>query len=112
MNFINKRMPALVITLFLSAASLAFAALPQNANDMIKLIWNIVGWVFAFFIATAAIYLIIAAFSYLNAEGDAEKISKAKRELIYAVIAIVIASLSEVIIYSVASIVGATIKTP
>lgn len=114
MKRINKNISALIITLSTLTASSAFATapqnaggLPQNAGDMIALMWRIVDWVFVFFIVTAVIYLMIASFSYLTAEGDAEKISKAKHELIYAIIAVAIASLSRAIVYAVASIIGA-----
>lgn len=111
MNWINhQKAPVLVIIMFIAAAGFVFAALPQNASEMVTLMWSIVNWVFTFFIIVAAIYIIIAAFMYLTAQGDAEEISKAKRQLIYAIIAIVIASLSELIVYSIAGIVGATIK--
>ena len=48
-------------------------------------------WLFAFLLIVAVIFIFLAAFSYMTAAGDPEKMGKAKSKLIYAIIAIVIA---------------------
>jgi hypothetical protein len=67
---------------------------------------NILNWVFYFFIVLAVVFILIAAFSYLTAGGDEQKITKAKNELIYAIIAIVIAVLAKSIVTLIAGIAG------
>jgi uncharacterized membrane protein YukC len=104
----DKKISALIIVSALSAAATAFAAI-QNFDDMLKLAWNIVNWIFTFFLVAAAIYIIVAAFMYLTAGGDQEQISKAKKQLIYAIIAIAIAALSKTIVAVVGSILGAKV---
>ena len=53
-----------------------------------------VGWIYRIFFIVAAVFIIIAAFNYLTAQGDPEKVGKAKSMIIYAVIAIVVALLA------------------
>ena len=52
---------------------------------------NRFSWIF---FIVAAIFIILAAFAYLTAQGDAEKIKTANKQILYAVIAIIIALLS------------------
>ncbi len=53
----------------------------------------------------AIIFILIAAFRYLTAQGDSETVDKAKSALLYAVIAIVIAVLARSIPFIVATFV-------
>jgi|AntAceMinimDraft_18_1070375.scaffolds.fasta_scaffold115884_1 heme O synthase-like polyprenyltransferase len=73
-----------------------------------SLLENILGWIYTFFFIFAAIFILIAAFQYLTAAGDEEKVKKAKNMLIYAVIAIAIALVAMGIDNIVANLVGAT----
>ena len=52
---------------------------------------NVLGWLNVFFYIIATIFIILAAFKYLTAQGDQEKVKAAKSMLIYAIVAIVIA---------------------
>lgn len=52
---------------------------------------QIVGWVYRIFFVVAALFIIIAAFYYLTAQGNPEKVGEAKNMIIYAVVAIVVA---------------------
>ena len=54
----------------------------------------IVRWIIAVFWIITVLFLIIAAFRYLTAAGDPEKIGKAKQALIFAIIAAAIALLA------------------
>ena len=72
---------------------------------------NLINWVFFGFIILAVIFILLAAFSYLTAGGDEEKISKAKNELIYAIIAIIIAVLAKTIVSLVVGIGGGGANT-
>ena len=51
----------------------------------------VVGWMFTFLIVLAVVFVLIAAFKYLTASGDPEKVKSASHTLIYAAIAIVVA---------------------
>lgn len=50
-------------------------------------------WLFAIFVTLSIIYLLLAAFQFVTAGGDAAKVSEARQKLIYAVMGIVIALL-------------------
>ena len=51
----------------------------------------VAGWIFTFLIILAVIYVLVAAFRYLTAGGDPEKVKKANHTLIYAAVAVVVA---------------------
>lgn len=54
--------------------------------------------IFGTFAAVAVIVIIIAAINFANSEGDPEKISRAKKTIIFAVIGLVISLSAEVIV--------------
>ena len=51
----------------------------------------IVGWFFTGLIVLAVVFVLVAAFKYLTASGDPEKVKAASHQLIYAAVAIVVA---------------------
>ncbi len=80
-----------------------FAALPvyagpssrptvyQNLDHYVTLLNTVIDWLFVILMIFAVIMLLWAAFLYLTAGDDEEKLKKAKSIIIYAVIAVVIA---------------------
>ncbi|OGY99721.1 MAG: hypothetical protein A2945_01840 [Candidatus Liptonbacteria bacterium RIFCSPLOWO2_01_FULL_52_25] len=84
----------------LSAAVVPFAALAVMApsapistlSGFQSFICNIVvGWLFTFLIILTVVFVLIAAFKYLTAAGDPEKVKSAGNTLVYAAVAVVIA---------------------
>jgi hypothetical protein len=67
---------------------------PQTAGSILQIIQRVGNWVFAFFLAISIIFLIWGAFEFVTGEGNPEKVSSAKRRLIYAVIGIGLALLA------------------
>ncbi|OGG37957.1 hypothetical protein A2127_00910 [Candidatus Jorgensenbacteria bacterium GWC1_48_12] len=67
---------------------------PETGSDILGLIRTITNWFAAVFFAIAVIFIILAAFGYLTAGGDEEKVGSAKKKLVYAVVAIVVAALA------------------
>ncbi|HMB17604.1 MAG TPA: hypothetical protein VKO61_01700 [Candidatus Paceibacterota bacterium] len=63
----------------------------QNLDDATSLLEKILTWFNTIFWIAAAFFVLLAAFKYLTAQGDEEKVGEAKNMLIYAVIAIVVA---------------------
>ncbi len=57
----------------------------------IQTLCTIAGWLFTFLIVFAIIFVIYAAWNYLTAAGDPEKVSAASRQLIYAAVAVAVA---------------------
>jgi len=70
--------------------------LPKNTNDIMDKIASIVGYVYILFFIAAVLFIILAAFNYLTGGDAPAKIETAHKQLVYAVIAIVVALLSVV----------------
>lgn len=63
----------------------------ETVGGIVNILENILRWVYTIFFIVAALFIIIAAFHYLTAQGNPEKVGSAKDMMIYAVVAIVIA---------------------
>ena len=78
----------------------------QGIYDKLIVVSN---WLFAFLLVFAVIFIIWAAWNYLTAAGDQNKVQKAKDGILYAIIAVAIAVLAKVIINVVANFFGASV---
>lgn len=78
----------------------------QNFNDVQRIIITAVNWLFTILMIVAVVFILIAAFRYLTAAGDPEKVKKANHSLIYAAIAIAVGLLSRAIGPLIASFLG------
>jgi hypothetical protein len=67
---------------------------------------GITNWLFYFLIILAVIFVIVAAFKYLTAAGDPEKVKAASHSLLYAAIAIVVGILAKAVPSLVGSVIG------
>ena len=72
-----------------------------------KLIENVTGWATGLLIALSVLFVIYAAFIYLTAGGDPKNVENAKNIIIYAVVAIVIALMANVVKSIAIGLVGA-----
>lgn len=101
----NKILIASVFTVYLLLVgflpfSNAYAAgAPQDSpikgvNDVIRILNDVVKWVYAIFFIIAVLFILFAAFSFLTSEGNPEKAKEAQKQILYAAIAIAIALLS------------------
>lgn len=63
---------------------------PTEVTAFINIICGIAGWMFVFLVVLAIIFVILAAFNYLTAGGDAEKVKTASNQLIYAAVAVAV----------------------
>jgi len=82
---------------FLAMAQLPFQApVPitpgpiSSTQGIIDLINKVLYWVATLFWIAAAIFIFYAAFLYLTASGEQEKVTKASRQFLYAVVAIAV----------------------
>ncbi len=78
---------------------------------LIQVICTLVGYAFALLIVLAVIFVIYAAFLYLTAAGDPEKVKKANSTILYAAIAVAVALLAKSMPFLVASILQVNIGT-
>ena len=68
----------------------------------------IANWLFYFLIIVAVIFVVYAAFKYLTAAGDPEKVKTASHILLYAAIAIVVGIFAKALPTLVSSIIGSS----
>lgn len=61
-----------------------------NTNGLLGIVKNILTWTYWLTLTASILFIIFAAFNYLTAAGDVEKVKKAHSMLIYAAIAIAI----------------------
>ena len=85
-----------VSLLVLPVVALAQAAAPStvpsySGTQMLAILHNFINWLFTIFLIISVIFLIIAAFTFITAEGDPEKVTKAKKFVLYALIGVAVA---------------------
>lgn len=78
----------------------------QSFSDVQRILITATSWLFTILIILAVIFILIAAFRYLTAAGDPEKVKKANHSLIYAAIAIAVALLSRAVAPLIANFLG------
>ena len=66
----------------------------ESIGQLFDILLAALSWVYAIFFVIAAFFILFAAFTYLTAKGDPEKVKGARDQIIYAVIAIVVALLA------------------
>lgn len=86
--------------------ALASAQLPTSAEGVFALGCTIVNLLFGVLIFLTIFFVVLAAFKYLTAGGDMEKVKAASHQLLFAAIAIVVALLAKALPSIVTSIVG------
>lgn len=69
-----------------------------------RVIVNIVNWVMGLFFVAAVLFIFYAAYLFLNAAGNPDQLQHAKDQLIYAIVAIVVALLAGSVRFIVASV--------
>lgn len=77
-----------------------------NYGDVRDVLLTVTNWIFGLLILLAVIFVLIAAFKYLTASGDPEKVKSASNTLIYAAIAVAVALLARGIPFLVYSFFG------
>jgi fumarate reductase subunit D len=87
--------------------------LPEGVKDFggfIKIFNTLINWIFTILLILAVFFILWAAFKYLTAGGDNEKIGSAHKILVYAVVAIAVALLAQGVRFVVAQLVGVSIQ--
>lgn len=75
----------------------------DTVDDVLNVINKITNWMFTIFIATAVIFILLAAFKYLTS-GGGEETAKAHKMLLYSAVAIAVAILAKGVVNIVQSI--------
>lgn len=80
------------------AAQAAQSTLPDSPvkswQNVVDLLTKAATWMYQAFFIIAVFYFIWGAFTFLQAGGDATKVSEGKKRILYAVIAVIIALVS------------------
>lgn len=79
-----------------------------SLSSVLNLLCTVFAWAFYFLIVVAVIFVIVAAFRYLTAAGDPEKVKAAGSTLLYAAIAIGVALLARAVPLVIGSFLGAS----
>ncbi len=80
----------------------------RRFEDLVAVIERLTNWVFIILLVVAVLYIIMAAFSYLTAGGDEEKVGGAHQKIIYSVVALAVAFLAKGVSFVVAQLLGQT----
>ena len=67
---------------------------PISSSTLLAVINKVFTTMFIFLVTIASFTLLYAAFQYVTSEGEQEKIDTAKKMIIYAVIALIVAALA------------------
>ena len=106
-------LPVLLISPVLAngPASVAQKSPPpvKDIGGWLGIVSIVARWLYTILLVVAVIFGLLAAFTYLTAAGDPAKVKKASSQLIYAVVAIVVAILAFSISKIVTSIMGVTV---
>jgi Flp pilus assembly protein TadB len=71
-----------------------FGAPITSIEEGVGIFTTLVKWVYTIFFIVAVLFILMAAYSFVTSQGSAEKVQKAKDQLKWAIIAVVIALLS------------------
>ena len=77
--------------------------------DIYTIINNIIRIAFVVLMLAAVLFIILAAFKYLTAQGDSEKVETARSMLLYAVIAIVIGLVARSVPWIIANFISGSV---
>lgn len=83
-------------------------AMITNVNQLLspQAICSIINWVFWLIVIFAILFTLVAAFRYLTAAGDPEKVKAAGNTVLYVVVAIVVALLAKGLPLIISSFIG------
>jgi len=102
------------LPLMVGAQSVNIANLPtniSNVNVLLGKVCSIINLLFTILLIVAVIFIILAAFTYLTAGGDPEKVKKASSQVLYAVVAVVVATFAKIIPIVASNFIGSGITS-
>ena len=101
----KKYLLSVIILSLVLTPALASAQDILRDNDFIDALNSIVNWLFTVLLIVAVIFILIAAFNFITAAGDPEKVKTARQFVIYALIGVVVAFLARGLVGFVGNIV-------
>jgi Type IV secretion system pilin/Family of unknown function (DUF6112) len=98
---------------FLTLPLLVIAQAPPEtvpnfgATDFLNALENLINWLFSILIIVAVLFIIIAAYNFVTAQGDPDKVAKARNFILYALVGVAVAVASRGLVALVRLIMGA-----
>ena len=80
-----------------------------TADDALKILPTVVGYVYGFFLVIVVLMIIISGYMFVTAGGSPEKVTTARNVLMYALIGLAVAVLAKRLIALVAKLAGTDI---
>ena len=104
----KKTLSLLVLALMIALPVMAYQGLPdpgvETVDQLIEKVYRVMDVVFAILIIFAVGFIIYAAFTYITAKGEADKVTQANKMIIYAAVGVLIAIFAKAIPTVVANI--------
>lgn len=79
---------------------------PLTIQRIIRILATLINWIFTILLILATFFIFYAAYLYLTAAGDPEKVKKASNQLIYAAVSIAVAFVAQGVRFLVEQLVG------
>ena len=97
-----------VSLLALPLVILAQGGAPAEAPtvDIMRVLDNITNWLFAILLIVAAIFLIVAGYYFVTAQGDPDRIARARNMVLYALIGVLVGFVAKGLVVLVERVVG------
>ncbi len=109
--FVPLLLSSLFLPLLVGGVTIAIEN-PLQADSFTELIYNIVNFLFRLSLPVGALMIVIAAYGFLTSAGDPEKVSRAKRIIIWTLVGIIVLFLSVAILAALQSMLGVEGGTP
>ena len=89
----KKVLVSLISVSILAGPAIALAQAPSTAPtaDIMATLDSITDWLFAILLVIAAIFIIVAAYNFVTAQGDPDKTKTARNLVMYALIGVLVA---------------------
>jgi heme O synthase-like polyprenyltransferase len=71
---------------------------PSDPGTVVETIQVLIDWLFYILIFAAVVVILLAAYTFLTAAGDPDKVKKARDYILYSLIALVVAFLARAIV--------------
>ena len=97
----------ILIASFLIVPVAIFAEEEAPTLDIMDLLDNVVNWMFSILLVVAAIFIIVSAFYFVTAQGDADKTKTARNFVLFALIGVLVAFAARGLVELVRTIAGA-----
>lgn len=103
----RKIISALVLATFLALPVMGLAQVGEAPDvDLWDALERITNYLFALLIVIAAIFLIAAGLQFITAQGDPEKVKKARDFVLWALIGVIVGALAKGLVAFITTMIG------